>query len=273
MKFGNAAWGFRELPLEEQLKTTNQMGLRIHELGIANAPTDISLDASDNELENIKKLYKKYDIDLLCAATGNDFTVGNGDVEKVKKVTDICAKLGVKFLRIFAGFSPVKEVTGERWQVMIDSLNECAEHAKDKNIILAIETHGGVNNFENGEVEHFASTTTIAEILTKMLDELDSSVMFVYDPANLYAVGIERPNEIYKILKCRVGYVHLKDFKTMPSGHLKPAACGESDMDWKEILQGLGDFKGPMLFEYEIPEDLESGLQRSYEFIKRETKQ
>lgn len=270
MKFGNAAWGFRELELEEQLKITSGMGLKIHELGIANAETDIKTDASDAELESVRALYEKYGIELLCAATGNDFTCGNSDdVEKIKRVTDMCAVLGVKYLRIFAGFSHKEEVTGERWKTMVESLNRCAEHAKKKNVVLVVETHGGVDGFDGGEVEHFNSVTTCADTLKRLLDELDESIMFNYDPANLYAVGHSDPSEVYELLRGRVAYVHLKDFKTMPSGHKKPAACGESGMDWKKIAAGLKDFDGPLLFEYEIPSDLEDGLRRSYEFAKK----
>ena len=35
MEYGNAAWGLRELPLEEQLKLTQAMGLHLLELSIA----------------------------------------------------------------------------------------------------------------------------------------------------------------------------------------------------------------------------------------------
>lgn len=270
MKFGNAAWGFRELELEEQLKITHKMGLKIHELGIANAETDVKLDASDAELESVRKLYEKYQIELLCAATGNDFTCGNNDdVAKIKRVTDMCAVLGVKYLRIFAGFSHKEEVTGGRWDMMVESLNTCAEYAKEKGVVLAVETHGGVDGFDGGEVEHFNSVTTCTDTLKRLLDELDKSIMFNYDPANLYAVGHKDPNEVYGLLRGRVAYVHLKDFKTMPSGHKKPAACGESDMDWSKIAVGLKDFDGSLLFEYEIPSDLEDGLKRSYEFAKK----
>lgn len=270
MKFGNAAWGFRELELEEQLKITSGMGLKIHELGIANAETDIKTDASDAELESVRALYEKYGIGLLCAATGNDFTCGNSDdVEKIKRVTDMCAVLGVKYLRIFAGFSHKEEVTGKRWQTMVESLNRCAEHAKKRNVTLVVETHGGVDGFDGGEVEHFNSVTTCTDTLKRLLDELDESIMFNYDPANLYAVGHSDPSEVYELLRGRVAYVHLKDFKTMPSGHKKPAACGESGMDWKKIAAGLKGFDGPLLFEYEIPSDLEDGLKRSYEFAKK----
>ena len=74
MIYGNASWGFREMDLEEQLKITAKMELPILELGIANASKDLPLDASDSELENVKSLYKKYSVKLMCAATGNDFT-------------------------------------------------------------------------------------------------------------------------------------------------------------------------------------------------------
>ena len=56
MKFGNASWGFRETPLEEQLKITKGLGLEVLELGIANAPKDLPLDTTDAELDNVKKV-------------------------------------------------------------------------------------------------------------------------------------------------------------------------------------------------------------------------
>ena len=65
MNFGNAAWGFRETPLEKQLEITRNMGLDILELGIANAPKDIPLDADEKVLDTVKELYKKYKIQLV----------------------------------------------------------------------------------------------------------------------------------------------------------------------------------------------------------------
>ncbi len=266
---GNAAWGFREADLEAQLAITRDMGLTVHELGIANAPKDLPADADDNTVQKVKKLFADYGISLDYAATGDDFSMGNkDDVSKIKKVTALCARLGIRYLRIFAGFSKAEEVTGARWDTMIEALNECAAYAKEKRVTLVIETHGGVNGFENGEVEHFHSVTTDKACLRRLLAEIDDSILFNYDPANMYAVGYENPGEIYEIIKDRTAYVHLKDFRTMPSGHIKPAACGESEMDWARILQDLKDFRGAMLFEYEIPEALKEGLMQSYQYIK-----
>ena len=268
--FGNAAWGFREMDIESQLKITSSMGLDIHELGIANAPLDIPLDVSNERLDEVKAAYEKYNVRLLTAATGNDFTNSNtDDIDKVKRVIDICSYLGIKYLRIFAGFSPIEEVVGKRYDIMVGAINLLADYAASKSVVLAIETHGKPDEYENGEYEHYNSITTDPESIKKLLNDFDCRVMFNYDPANLYAVGIKNPDSVFRIIKDRVAYVHLKDFKKMPSGHIKSAACGESGMDWNDIMKGIDDFNGPMLFEYEILEDLEDGLKKSFDYIMK----
>lgn len=267
MNFGSASWGFREEPLEKQLQITKELGLSTLELGIANAPKDLPLDISDAELADVKALYAKYGIELTCAATGNDFTNGNmDDVAKIKRVIDICETLGVKYLRIFAGFSPVAEVTGAKWDTMIAALQEVYAYADT--VIPVVETHGGVNGFDDG-VEHFASTTTDVECLQKMIAAIPE-LKINYDPANLYAVGVKNPDTVYQQIKDHVCYVHLKDFATVPGGHLRPSACGESDMDWTPILASIKNEDYPMLFEYENTEDIRDGLERSYDYIKKE---
>lgn len=265
MIFGNAAWGFRETPLEEQLKITKDMGLTVLELGIANAPNDLPLDGDTDEVVN---LYKKYGISLVCAATGNDFSNGNkDDVPKIKKVIDMCSVMGIKYLRIFAGFSPVDEVVGKRWDIMTECICEISEYAKGKNVIPVIETHGGVDSFSDGGVLHYHTTSTKPEILQKLISSLPENVGMNYDPANLYAVGIKNPDEIYQKIKDKVVYLHLKDFVTMPSGHIKPASCGESDMDWMQILKGLSDCDKIALFEYENVDDVKDGCIRCFDYI------
>ena len=269
MRFGNASWGFRETALEDQLRITHEMGLSLLELGIANAPNDLPLDITDAQIEEVKRLFKKYNIELLCAATGNDFTNGNtDDLPKLKRVVDICEKLEVKILRIFAGFSPVEEVVGEKWDCMIRCLTEIASYSK--NVVLAIETHGGVNGFDDG-VQHFYSTSSKPDVLQRMLLELPESIKVNFDPANLWAVGIRQPEEVYAAIKDRVAVVHLKDFATLPSGHMKPAACGDSEMDWDAIISSLNP-ELPMLFEYENVEDVTDGLMRCYQFIQGKIK-
>lgn len=272
-RIGAAAWGFRELSLEEQLKLCKKLGFSCLELGIANAPRDVPVDAAEEQLKEIVKLYQSYGIELTCAATGNDFTLLDAEeikeqVEKVKKAIDICKTAGILYLRIFAGFSPVYEVIGERWEYMIQALNEAAAYAESQGVVLAIETHGGVNGFEDG-VEHFASVSTETETLEKMLRELKESVMFVFDPANLAAAGHEELVAQYNLLKERIAYMHVKNFKLLPSGHLDPAAAENGILDWEKFLSESGFYTGAYLVEYEKTDTIEQGSRESMESLKK----
>lgn len=267
MEFGNAAWGFRETPLEEQFKITADMGLDVLELGIANAPDDVPLDVTDERLAQIKAMSEKYGVKMKCAATGNDFTTGTEDIKKVKRVIDICKTLEIENLRIFAGFTALGDVSEAAFDTMIKSLNEVCNYAKETGVTPVIETHGGVNGFEDG-VEHFMSTTTDLETMEKIILSLPDNARVCFDPANLYAVGVKQPERFYAKIKDKVAYAHLKDFAPLPSGHIKPSYCGASDMDWKAILDAMSDFEGIALFEYENVEDIKEGLVKSYDYIK-----
>ncbi|MDD5727190.1 MAG: sugar phosphate isomerase/epimerase [Victivallales bacterium] len=274
-QLGNAAWGFRETPLEEQLRITRDMGLKLLELSIAGHENDyLQLNASAGEIAAVAALFDKYGIELNCAATGGDFTLPRRDdnlacLARVKQVIDICRKLGVRYLRIFAGFSPVEEVVGNRWRTMIECLRETGEYAAAVGVTPVIETHGGITCHADG-VTHFFSASSEPDTLVRMLDELPLTLMVNFDPANLYAVGIEHPETVYKRIRERVAYVHFKDFVTLPgTGRLKPAACGESDMDWDSLLAAMAGYSGPVLIEYENIEDIEDGYRRSLEFLRK----
>lgn len=274
MRFGNAAWGFRETPLKRQLEITRAMGLDLLELSVAGHENDrLQLEATDRDIAAVTTLFAKAGIELSCAATGSDFTLPRRDdclagLNRVKRVIDIGGKLGIRYLRIFAGFAPVAEVTGERWRTMIECLRIAGEYAAAAGIVPVVETHGGITCHADG-VTHFFSTSSEPDTLVRMLDELPMTLMVNFDPANLYAVGIAHPETVYQRIRERVAYVHLKDFVRLPgTGHLKPAACGESAMDWNSLLSAMSDYDGPALIEYENVEDVEDGCRRSLTFLK-----
>lgn len=276
MKLGNAAWGFRETAIEEQLRITKAMGLELLELSIAGYPSnELQLDSSNEEIGRIGKLFESSGISPECAATGNDFTVLDGkkcmdELEKVCRVIDIASELGVKFLRVFAGFSPLSEVSGQRLGIMIDCLQKAALHASRYGMALSIETHGGVKKMSDTECIHFQSISTSVEALENLMKEMPENVGINFDPANLYAVGIEKPWLIYEALKERVNYMHLKDFRKDPvTGFLTPVACGEGGMDWAGLMNSIKDFPGPALVEYENTADAEDGFRRSLDYLKK----
>lgn len=271
MKFGNAAWGFRETPLEKQLRITADMGLGYLELGIANAPNDIPLDVQDSEIEHIKELSAQYGVNILHAATGNDFTAGIGDVAKVKRVMDICDKLNIQYLRIFTGFTPLSELSETAYADMLSALTSVCDYAAKKHVVPVMEIHGAVKVYDDG-VEHIMSTTTDLGTLVDIMQRIPENARICYDPANLYAVGRKNAADFYENLKDKIAYAHFKEFMPLPSGHLSPSYCGAGNMDWKNILKSMADFDGVVMFEYENTEDVEAGLQRCYDYMIKEQK-
>lgn len=268
MKLGNAAWGLREMTFKEQLALTKRMGLTILEVGIANAPLDISLEISKKELDRIAAEAADSGIELLCGATGDDFMQnGAKDLDKVKRVIDICQYLKIKYLRIFAGFTPMEEQTEENYRYMAAALREVCVYAEEKNVIPAMETHGSVVAWEEG-VQHKNTVTTDINALGRLLEALPDNLTLCFDPANLYAVGMEKPEELFLRFRERIGYVHLKDFVKAKNGLWKPSWCGAGTMDWTSLLTAMADYHGAALFEYENTEDVEAGLQKCMQYVK-----
>ena len=274
MEYGNAAWGLRELPLEEQLKLTQAMGLHLLELSIANYHRDaLQPDASAEQIRQVKALFAQYDVRPDCGATGNDFTAGSAadvreSLDRVKRAADIAAALGVKVLRIFAGFTSDSLVYGERFDRALEALQLAAEHVRGTGVRLAIETHGGVA--ATGDVLHHSATvTTRIDTMRKLLESLPAAEIGMnYDPANLAAVGDAAPERWFGLFRDRIALVHLKDFRDVPGG-IVPAGCGEGRLDWKALLAALKEYDDPALIEYELPADVEDGLRRSLRFLKQ----
>ncbi|MFA6102273.1 MAG: sugar phosphate isomerase/epimerase family protein [Victivallaceae bacterium] len=274
MHLGLAAWGFRETPLKKQLAITRKLGLRLLELSIAGCPNDaLRKGAPPAEINMVKELFAESGIELSCAAGGSDFTLPDAgknqrQLDDLKRMIDLGNKLGIKFLRIFAGFSPVDEVTGRRWEQMIACLCETVEYASGTGLVPVVETHGGVNSFPPG-VKHFHSTSSEPAALLKILREVPG-LNVNFDPANLFAAGVKHPEDVYLQIKDRVSYAHLKDFVPVAgTGCFLPAACGESRMNWHGLLDVMDKFHGPALIEYENVADVEAGCRRSLEFLYR----
>lgn len=270
IRLGTAAWGFRETPLPEQLEITRKLGLSQLELGIAGHENDrLQIGTSDGDIVAVKALFAEHGVSLEYASTGNDFTQAGeaacfADLEKIKRVIAIAARLGVHYLRIFAGFSPAEEVIGERLERMVSCLNAAAAHADLLGVTLAVETHGGVTNVPGG-ITHFHSTSTQPELLDRWLGEVSPRVGILFDPANLGAVGMDEAQilSLYGDLLPRISTLHLKDFKRVSATALQPCACGEGQLDWSGLWEMFRLFPGAGFMEYEITADIEDGLNRT----------
>jgi sugar phosphate isomerase/epimerase len=267
MELGSAAWGFRETPLERQLQIVSGLGLTLLELSIGGHGGDfLQPDATGSEVAEAKRLFARYGVRLECACTGNDFTGDDvaAQTERVEKVMAVAGRLGIRYLRIFAGFCSDSLIFGPRRERMLDALRRVAACARSFDILPVVETHGGLTTDGEGSF-YFHSVSTRIDVWPAMLA---TGVFINYDPANLDAVGCVDPVAFYEKFSSQVRYVHLKDFHRSAVG-LHPVACGEGGLDWERLMAALRNYTGPALIEYELPEDVEDGLRRSLNFLTR----
>lgn len=273
MQPGLACWGLRKTSLPEQLAMTKRLGVDLLELGIVSFPNDfLQQDATEDQVKKAAEMFKAVNLTPVCGAAGNDFTLPTGkenldSLERTKVSVRLAGELGVKYLRIFSGFEAVEKVTGERWNTMIRCLKEVYAYARGTGVMPVMETHGGVTCLDDGSVRHFLSPSTRQDTLDRILEEIPE-LQLNFDPANLFVLGLD-PVAYYKRYNSRIKYMHLKDFVPFGKG-FKPAACGESSMDWKGLLSAVKSYKGPALIEYEIPDDVEDGFRKSLDFIRKQ---
>ena len=275
MQYGLAAWGLRLTPLREQLAMTKRLGVRHLELGIAGFRNDLlQADSKNCDVETVRSLFLTSDLQPSCAATGNDFTQEKEtdvwlSLKQTRAALQLADSLGIRYLRIFAGFAPVADVTGKRYDLLTECLKNVYEASKETQVLPVVETHGGVETLRDGTVRHFASISTEDETLEKLLNDIPD-MKLNFDPANLYVLGKDVA-EFYRRFREKIAYVHLKDFVRKGMGWI-PATCGEGNMDWPVLLAEMCSFEGPALLEYEIPDDAERGFADSLKFLLNEEK-
>ncbi|MDE2925729.1 MAG: sugar phosphate isomerase/epimerase [Acidobacteriota bacterium] len=275
IRFGNAAYGFREYGFPEFFEACHRIGTPAVEIDAGwfeegEAKNRVSLDATARELDRVKELATAAGVQV--TAIGSGAVVGlAGEVAEdrsaeIMKAVDIAEVLGAQVIRVFTehDFTHSKHyvltpdrVTDALYETLAIAFNKLGDYLKGKGIRVGIENHGG--------------TSATGAGLKKLLDMVPHREIGVtFDPAN-YAFGGEDPYQALLAVQDRVVYTHWKDVAQAPD---KPRgveyrAFGEGEIDWSPIIGTLLDsFDGIWAIEYERKEastleNLAEGTRRS----------
>ena len=272
IKIGCGWWGFREKPLDEHFTLCNKWGFKTLELGIGDEfPATIPMNSSDVQLEAIGEKSRTFGIKTPFATIESDFTLldtqGHRDmVDHAIRTLAVASRLKISHIRIFAGFMPASDITAVIYQQVIDAFKACYEVSQSLGIRISIETHGKIE-WKNGVAFHSPTISTDPFFLEKLLRDLPGEIGFNYDPGNLKAAHPKDRHYALDLLNGRINYCHLKDWKPVQGGWVA-AAIGDDDLDYAELLPRI-NFDGIYLIEYEPLEDLETGIQRSLDYLRR----
>lgn len=275
IRFGNAAYGFREYGFPEFFEVCGRIGTPAVEIDAGwfeegEAKNRVSLDATARELDQVKEMATAAGVEV--TAIGSGAVVGlAGEVAEdrsaeIMKAVDIAEVLGAQVIRVFTehDFTHSKHyvltpdrVTEALYETLAVAFNKLGDYLKGKGIRVGIENHGG--------------TSATGAGLKKLLDMVPHREIGVtFDPAN-YAFGGEDPYQALLAVQDRVVYTHWKDVAQAPD---KPRgveyrAFGEGEIDWSPIIGTLLDsFDGIWAIEYERKEastleNLAEGTRRS----------
>ena len=168
-------------------------------------------------------------------------------VAETQGMLRVAHELGTGFLRVFIGKYPADtpDATAVGW--VADTLSPVLPTAKELGVSLALEVHSYEGRGKN------VNGTSDSTLCRRVVEACASpSLGILWDVGNPYDEG-ESLQETWANVKDHLLYLHVKDEKHLPSGTWKYVACGEGDIDLKEIVALLRKkgFKGWLSFEWE----------------------
>lgn len=242
---------------------------------------------TDEEKERplVKKWLADNGLKIAEYAIGSNFAHKDGEelekqIKAAKKGIEVAAELGAPCIRIFAGSNrsidsdsdhdPSWGVFGstlledktkeEVLDVCIDAVAKLIDYAKEKDVILAVENHGGIPE-------------TIAECERFRKKIKSPYLQFTLDLGNFLKVG-EDPVEASSILADSTAHVHLKDVKKAPEGSRHPydggGISGEGLVNLPGCITKLKEagYKGYYSIEYVEKGDPWESVRKSVEYIR-----
>lgn len=273
MKIGFALWGMREKPLEEHFTFAHEMGIHALEIGAGKGDFRLSVPADPKQIEKIKELKARYDIDTTFGTIGGGYDLEDEKavwdlVEEQKKLLEVLKLVDVKIVRIFSGWEPLETLKECQYQNMIKALREIDRYAGELGMQLAIETHGTLRKHGAG-VKHLHNVSTDWNYLQRLLCDLPPHTGFLFDTGNMRAVvdGKRPLTDFVHLLKDHIIAVHIKDWVKNEDGSWEAAAIGSVDYDWNPVFEAL-EFDQAALIEYEDPQTLTEGMASSLTYLQ-----
>jgi sugar phosphate isomerase/epimerase len=160
------------------------------------------------------------------------------NLEEARKFIDLAAKINCPYIRVFPNNFPKDQDKNTTMTLIAKGLSHLGDYAKDKKVMVLMETHG--------EVVMMNDIEKIMQLAS------NSNVGLVWDVANMWAVTREAPAEVYQKLKKYIHHTHIKDLKLV-DGKDQYTLLGQGEIPIFQAIDVLykGGYKGYYSFEWE----------------------
>jgi len=192
-------------------------------------PTDVdTLDR--NKIRKMKTLVK--DAGLVINAIGGhvgyiepDENVRKNNVNRTKRNIDLAVDLEATVVDTFSGTAPKCLTEKEAWEILVDSISECADYAAEREVTIGFEPHIGL----------FIDTPEKMLHLISLVESPSLKVNF--DVSHFAILGLEIPKVVHELSEYIV-HTHLKDVKGIYP-NFQFCIPGEGELNIKEFILSL----------------------------------
>ena len=179
-------------------------------------------------------------VDLGSSATMHiaDETERKKTMDEGKSFIDLAVQIGSPYVRVYPNKFPPEMEKDKTIELIASGLKELGDYAKDKNVMVLMETHGDAVHSE--------------DILKIMQLANHKKVGLVWDICNMWTVTKESPADMYDKLGKYIHHTHIKDAK-MENNVPQYVFLGRGDVPIFEAIDILrkNKYKGYYSFEWE----------------------
>ncbi len=215
-----------------------------------------------DDLEEAKKLIKKYNVNVSQVSARNDFVQKTKEdfLNQVKKIGELCKnikEMDCNLIRIDGG-SPKEGVDSKNYKnLIIEGIKRSVGIAEKENVYLALDNHGLLTNDYEFQLEIFNKINS--KFLGANLDTMNY---------RWYGYPVEKLIEIYKLIAPYALHTHIKDGVGSRENYIGKV-LGQGEVPIVDAIKILKDnnYKGVLCIEYE-GKDKEIGYKKCVEFLK-----
>ena len=167
-----------------------------------------------------------------------DMAARQKQLDSGKQFIDLAQQLHCPYVRVFPNSLPKTDERNKVVDLIIEGLTELGNYAKQRNVMVLMETHGDAVKTDE---------------LKKMMEATkDANTGLVWDIVNMWSVTKEPPVQVYAQLKNYIRHTHLKDV-TFEGDKLHYVLFGSGVAPVYEAIDALykDGYKGYYSFEWE----------------------
>lgn len=160
------------------------------------------------------------------------------NIDEGKRFIDLAQRINCPFVRVYPNNFPKDQDKNKTMDLIANGLLTLGDYAKEKKVIVLMETHGDL--VRTDDLEKLMQSAT------------HPNVGLVWDASNMWTITREHPAEVYQRLKKYIHHTHVKDAK-MVDGKPQYTLLGKGDVPIFEAIDALskGGYKGYYSFEWE----------------------